>query len=131
MDPAPFGLLVATLVAKQVLESAGGKAGESAWVGVTALAERLRGWFADNEDAEGSAALELVEAAPDSEAATGRLGAAVSAAVEADGVFRDELQALVAEAEQAGGAQVAKFLNNFHGPVGRVVQAETYYENGT
>jgi hypothetical protein len=131
MDSASFGLVVAALVARKVLESAGGKAGESAWVGVTVLVERVRGWFADRDDSEGSAALELVEAAPDSGVAMSRLGAAVAAAVEADGVFRDELQALIVEAERSGGVQVAGILNNFHGPVGRVVQAETYCENGS
>jgi hypothetical protein len=130
MDPASLGLLATALVAEKALESTGDKAGESAWAAVAAIADRVRGWFNDNADLDGTKALEVVEAAPDSVQARGALGAMVDAAVAGDRQLRIDLEALVAAAEESGDIQIARFLSNFNAPVERVNQvAGDYHEH--
>jgi hypothetical protein len=116
----PVSLTVAGLVAKAALEAVGDAAGQRAWSGLGRVLAALRRRFVGDEPA--GQALAAVEQAPDDQDCVAALATIVQQRVDADEGFRDELEALVAEArrdpvagqfvtEVYGNAQVGKLVN--------------------
>lgn len=131
MDPVALGLTVAGLVAKKALEKAGEQAGAAGWGMLGRVSQRLRDWFADRDEPDGVRALELVEAAPDSQRAVEALAAEVTRTAEADPAGARQLEGLVGEIHAAGDARVTTFVNEVrdHARVGRIIQvAGDYHE---
>lgn len=135
MDPITLGLLAAGIVAKKALETTGDKAAETVWASLQTVGDRVRSWFSDNDDDPGTKALEVVEAAPDSQRAVETLADSIANAIGADRSFGDELAALVETAERGGSAPVASFVTEVrdNAKVGRIIQVQNgnYYERGS
>jgi hypothetical protein len=131
MDPVTLGLVAAAVVAKAALEQVGDRAGQAGWSGLRAVSARLRGWFAAEGREQGVAALEVVEAAPDSELAVQRLAVEVTEVVR-DRPLAEELQRLLEELEADGGAAVASFVTEVRDQarVGRIVNVAGDYFGG-
>jgi hypothetical protein len=115
MDPATLALMVAPLIAKAAERFGGvawdrfaGKAGEAGWDVLARLGTRVRDWFSDHDDRDGSTAMDVVIAAPDSSKAVSRLADVLASAMANDRELADELSHLVEEASQAGG-EVGRF----------------------
>ena len=130
MDPATLGLVAAGLVAKKGLEAAGDEAGESAWGLLGRVADRVRNWFGDRDDADGLRALELVEKAPDSDLSVKALADHITRAAKVDPDSATDLALLLHAIKSQARPEVAAYVNNvFAGArVGRIVQAHTYNE---
>lgn len=132
MDPATLGLVAAGLVAKKGLEAAGGKAGESAWGMLGRVADRVRNWFGDRDDTDGLRALELVEAAPDSQRSVEALAARITRAARSDPDSATDLALLIDAIKANARPEVATFVTNIHAGarVGRIIQVTGTYTEG-
>lgn len=129
-DPVTLGVTAAALIAKKALEKAGEHVGESGWELLESVAARVRGWFSRRDDTDAEAALELVEAAPDSQSAIDKLAAAIAAAAQQEPDEAEQLAGLVDRAQHEAGAQVNTFVNQVrdNANVERIVQAGVYHE---
>jgi len=132
MDPATLGLVAAGLVAKKGLEAAGDKAGESPWGLLGRVADRVRNWFGDRDDAEGLRALELVEAAPDSQRSVEALAARITSAAKADPDSATDLALLLDAIKAQARPEIAAFVTNLHAcaRIGRIIQVSGTYTEG-
>jgi hypothetical protein len=132
MDPATLGLVAAGLVAKKGLEAAGEKAGESTWGLLGRVGNRVRNWFGDRDDADGLRALELVEAAPDSQRSVEALAACITRAAKSDPDSATDLALLIDAIKANALPEVATFVNNIQGQarVGRIIQVTGTYNEG-
>lgn len=132
MDPATLGLVAAGLVAKKGLEAAGDKAGESVWGMLGRVADRVRNWFGDRDDTDGLRALELVEAAPDSQRSVEALAARITRAAKSDPDSATDLALLIHAIKANARPEVATFVTNIHAGarVGRIIQVTGTYTEG-
>lgn len=131
MDAETLGLTVAGLVAKRAWEKVGDQAGGAAWGLLGRVSERLRALFTTWGDEAGIQALEVVEAAPDSQRAVESLAGEVARVAEQNPAGAQELQGLVSEVESTGDPRVVNFVNQVRDQarVGRIVQVTgDYYE---
>lgn len=103
MEPVSLtaGAIVAALVAKAA-EAAGEEAAHGAAGALRRLAAWLRARFAEDADESGAAVLERLDEAPDSPSRVRALAAYVDDRARRDEAFREELEARVADAQQAG-----------------------------
>jgi hypothetical protein len=124
MDPATLGLVAAGLVAKKGLEAAGDGADGSAWGLLGRVADRIRNWFGDCDDAEGLRALELVEAAPDSQRSVEALAACITQAAKADPDSATDLALLLDAIKAQSRPEIAAFVTHLHANarIGRIIQ---------
>lgn len=131
-DPVTLGVTAAALIANKALEKAGEQAGASAWALLESVAERVRGWFSRRNDADAEGALDLVQAAPDSQSAIDRLAAAIATAANQDPGEAEQLAGLVERAQAQAGPQVNTFVNQVrdNAQVERIIQAGVYHERG-
>jgi hypothetical protein len=110
MDPVALGAAAAALVAKAALSKLGGEAAAAGWGVLGRVPQRLRDWFGALGASDGAAALELVEAAPDSEHAQQRLAAQVTQVVREDASVAGALERLLDEVAESAEGSVATFV---------------------
>jgi hypothetical protein len=95
------------------------------WGVLGRVPERLRDWFGARGTSDGAAALELVEAAPDSELAQQRLAAEVTVLTRQEASLAGELERLLEEVAESADGLVASFVVEVrdHAKVGRIYTA--------
>jgi hypothetical protein len=125
MDPVALGVAAAALVAKDALSRLGGEVAAAGWEVLGRVPQRLRDWFWGRGACESTMALELVEAAPDSEQAQQRLADEVTKLVRQDTSKADELKQLLEEVAESADGLVASFVVEVrdHAKVGRIYTA--------
>jgi hypothetical protein len=106
MDPATLALTVAGLIAKKALEAAAGEAGTTGWHALGRIAQRIRNWFAGDDEA--TEALDRLEAKPTSQARTAEVAEVLQPRLEADPALVAEVTRLVEEAK--ADPQTASFV---------------------
>lgn len=101
MEPVTLGVIIAALAAK-ALERAGDEAVDAGFGAMGKIVEALRRRFAGSEDSDGEAALDRLADAPDSPSRVSALAELVDDRAAKSPGLREELEALMREARDAG-----------------------------
>jgi hypothetical protein len=104
MDLSAISLAAATLLASKAGEGLAAEAGKSVWGGMQRLYDLVRERF--HRNAESEQALKRLEAAPYDQVRIRAVAAAMQAQAQVDADFRQQLVALVGEAQNHRATQV-------------------------